>query len=178
MTAELWGTIKISKATTCVSVSSTSTHTYVPQAAEHSYDFLVGSRAFKIAGVDRYVHGTACAGVIAAVRNDLCGVGIAYDSKVASLRILDPPWRTDAGWHTREASAFNHHYEDVSIYSGSYGPPDDGMTLDGPSYVANQALLNGVNNGRGGKGSIYVFAAGNGGDAEGDECNYDGYANR
>lgn len=28
-------------------------------------------------------HGTRCAGQIAAVKNDVCGVGIAYESKVA-----------------------------------------------------------------------------------------------
>lgn len=29
------------------------------------------------------IHGTRCAGEVAAVRNDVCGVGIAYEAKVA-----------------------------------------------------------------------------------------------
>lgn len=33
-------------------------------------------------------HGTRCAGEIAAVKNGVCGVGIAYDSKIAGVRIL------------------------------------------------------------------------------------------
>lgn len=33
-------------------------------------------------------HGTRCAGQIAAVKNDVCGVGIAYNSKVAGVRIV------------------------------------------------------------------------------------------
>lgn len=35
-------------------------------------------------------HGTRCAGQIAAVKNDVCGVGIAYNSKVAGVRIVRP----------------------------------------------------------------------------------------
>ena len=28
-------------------------------------------------------HGTRCAGEVAAVRNDVCGIGVAYDAKVS-----------------------------------------------------------------------------------------------
>lgn len=38
------------------------------------------------------------------------------------------------------------------------------------------AIKNGIKNGRNGKGSIYVFAAGNG--RREDNCNADGYTNR
>ena len=37
-------------------------------------------------------------------------------------------------------------------------------------------MKHGIDFGRGGYGSIYVVASGNGGH-EGDNCNYDGYAN-
>jgi kexin len=37
-------------------------------------------------------------------------------------------------------------------------------------------MLNAVQNGRAGKGSIYVFASGNGASNE-DNCNFDGYTN-
>lgn len=40
-----------------------------------------------------FSHGTRCAGEVAAARdNDICGVGVAYDSKVAGIRMLDQPY--------------------------------------------------------------------------------------
>jgi kexin len=48
--------------------------------------------------------------------------------------------------------------------------------MEGPSYLISKAVVNGVENGRGGKGSIYVFASGNGAH-NGDQCNFDGYTN-
>ena len=42
--------------------------------------------------------------------------------------------------------------------------------------LVQRAIVNGVQNGRGGRGSIYVFAAGNGAARE-DNCNFDGYTN-
>ncbi|ESK83481.1 kex protein [Moniliophthora roreri MCA 2997] len=116
-------------------------------------------------------HGTRCAGQIAAVRNGVCGVGIAYESKVAGVRILSG-FISDAD----EAAALNYGYQDVSIYSCSWGPPDDGRTMEGPDHLINKAMLEGINNGRGGKGSVFVFASGNGA-ASGDQCNFDGYTN-
>lgn len=162
-------------------------HVHILQAGDHSYDFVANS---KTQPTDAKIlsHGTACAGVVAAARNNLCGVGIAYDSKAASLRVLGGTYRSPDGrsqsptpeYSSREATAFNYHYDSISIYSCSYGPEDDGKSLGGLTYVGKQALLNGVNKGRDGKGSIFVFAAGNGGDPdkEHDDCNFDSYVNR
>jgi kexin len=116
-------------------------------------------------------HGTRCAGQIAAVKNNVCGVGIAYDSKVAGIRILSGPI-TDID----EAAALNYAFQNTSIYSCSWGPPDDGRSMEGPSYLIKKAVVNGIQNGRDGKGSIFVFASGNGA-AHGDQCNFDGYTN-
>ncbi|KAF5353044.1 hypothetical protein D9757_011868 [Collybiopsis confluens] len=116
-------------------------------------------------------HGTRCAGQIAAVKNGVCGLGIAYHSRVAAVRILSGAI-TDAD----EAAALNQGYDQVSIYSCSWGPTDDGRTMDGPDYIITKAMVNGINRGRQGKGSIFVFASGNG-KGSGDECNYDGYTN-
>ena len=69
-----------------------------------------------------------------------------------------------------------HAYQDIQIYSSSWGPNDDGMTIQGPGYYGSMALKEGVMNGRGGRGSIYVFAGGNGGNRD-DICTYDGYSN-
>ncbi|KAI0318823.1 kex protein [Amylostereum chailletii] len=116
-------------------------------------------------------HGTRCAGQIAAVRNDVCGVGIAYDSKVAGLRILSGPISD-----IDEAAALNNDFQETSIYSCSWGPPDDGKSMESPSYLIERAMVNGIQNGRNGKGSIFVFASGNGAQF-GDQCNFDGYTN-
>lgn len=116
-------------------------------------------------------HGTRCAGEVAAVRNDACGVGVAYDSKVAGVRILSAPI-TDED----EAASIIHGYQKNQIYSCSWGPPDDGRTMEAPGVLIKRAMVTGVQKGRDGKGSIYVFAAGNGA-ANGDNCNFDGYTN-
>lgn len=116
-------------------------------------------------------HGTRCAGEIAAVPNSVCGVGIAYGSKFSGIRVLDGP-TTDS----TEATAFNKHMDVNDVYSCSWGPEDDGKTVDGPHDLGRAALQHGVVAGRSGFGSIYVVASGNGGDNK-DNCNYDGYAN-
>ncbi|KAI5450758.1 pheromone processing endoprotease [Naganishia albida] len=116
-------------------------------------------------------HGTRCAGEIAAVPNDVCGVGVAYRAQVAGLRILSAPI-SDAD----EAAALNYEYQKNEIYSCSWGPPDDGKSMEAPENLILKAMVNGVQKGRGGKGSVFVFAAGNGGGLD-DQCNFDGYTN-
>lgn len=140
------------------------------QYAEGSYDYNDHEDLPKPKLSDDH-HGTRCAGQIAAVKNGVCGVGIAYDSKVAGVRILSGPISD-----VDEAAALNYGYQNTSIYSCSWGPPDDGKSMDAPSLLIQKAMLNGVQNGRGGKGSVFVFASGNGANA-GDQCNFDGYTN-
>lgn len=116
-------------------------------------------------------HGTRCAGEVAAVRNGVCGLGMAYNSKVAGIRILSKPI-DDAD----EAASINYGFQQNHIYSCSWGPKDDGETMEAPGILVKRAFVNGIVNGRNGKGSIFVFAAGNGG-AHDDNCNFDGYTN-
>ncbi len=117
-------------------------------------------------------HGTSAAGV-AAARDDgsSCGVGVAYRSQLAGLRLIAAP-TTDA----QEASALTHAPDSIHIYSNSWGPADDGARLEEPGPLTKQAVAEAVVNGRGGLGSIYVWAGGNG-LASNDNVNYDGYAN-
>jgi proprotein convertase subtilisin/kexin type 2 len=118
-----------------------------------------------------FSHGTRCAGEVAAARdNDICGVGVAYDSKVAGIRMLDQPYMTDL----IEANSMGHEPHKIDIYSASWGPTDDGKTVDGPRNATMRAIVQGVNEGRRGLGNIYVWASGDGG--EEDDCNCDGYA--
>lgn len=115
-------------------------------------------------------HGTRCAGEIAAKSNNsFCGVGVAYDSRIGGIRLLDGKItdRLEA-----EALAFNINY--IDIFSASWGPLDDGKTVDGPGVLSRRAFKNGIKYGRGGKGTVYVWAAGNGGRLN-DNCNCDGY---
>ncbi|CAK9301518.1 unnamed protein product [Gordionus sp. m RMFG-2023] len=116
-------------------------------------------------------HGTRCAGEVSAKRdNGICGVGIAYDSKVAGIRMLDQPYMTDL----IEANSMGHEPNLIDIYSASWGPTDDGKTVDGPRNLTMRAIVKGVNEGRNGLGNIYVWASGDGG--KNDDCNCDGYA--
>lgn len=118
-------------------------------------------------------HGTRCAGEIAAeANNNVCGIGVAFNARIGGVRILDGTV-TDA--LEAEALTFNNNY--IDIYSASWGPNDDGSTMEGPRKLALEALQTGVIHGRNGKGSIYVWATGNGGMNE-DDCSADGYVSR
>ncbi|VDO44388.1 unnamed protein product, partial [Onchocerca flexuosa] len=115
-------------------------------------------------------HGTRCAGEIAmAPNNSFCGVGIAYNAKIGGVRMLDGKV-TDR----IEAEALSYNIDHIDIYSASWGPKDDGKTVDGPGRLTQKAILKGIQQGRGGKGVIYVWASGNGG-MQDDDCNCDGY---
>ncbi|ORY21423.1 peptidase S8/S53 domain-containing protein [Naematelia encephala] len=138
--------------------------------AEGSYDFNDHTE-LPLPRLSDDQHGTRCAGEIAAVPNDVCGVGVSYTAKIAGVRILSGPI-SDAD----EAAALNYAYQLNDIYSCSWGPPDDGKSMEAPDGVILKAMVNGVQNGRDGKGSIFVFAAGNGGGVD-DQCNFDGYTN-
>lgn len=138
--------------------------------AQGSYDFNDKTDEPKPRLSDDH-HGTRCAGEVAAGRNHVCGVGVAYDSKIAGLRILSK-LISDAD----EAVAMNYDFQHNDIYSCSWGPPDDGRSMDAPGILIRRAMLNAVQNGRHGLGSIYVFASGNGAANE-DNCNFDGYTN-
>ncbi|XP_047996407.1 furin-like protease 1 [Leguminivora glycinivorella] len=122
--------------------------------------------------IDSNRHGTRCAGEVAATANNsLCAVGVAFGASVGGVRMLDGDV-TDAV----EARSLSLNPQHVDIYSASWGPDDDGKTVDGPGELAHRAFLEGVTKGRSGKGSIFVWASGNGG-REHDNCNCDGYTN-
>jgi len=120
---------------------------------------------------DTNKHGTRCAGQVAAEgNNSVCSVGVAFNSGIGGVRMLDGTI-TDAV----EARSLSLNPQDVHIYSASWGPDDDGRTVDGPGPLTRRALEEGATTGRGGRGSIFVWASGNGGKFQ-DNCNCDGYA--
>jgi len=115
-------------------------------------------------------HGTRCAGeVVMAANNSKCGAGVAFNANVGMVRMLGGVLTDQV-----EGQSLVYALDRVQIYSASWGPTDNGATLEGPGYLARQALLKGVTEGRGGLGAIYVWAAGNGA-KNGDNCNCDGY---
>ena len=138
--------------------------------AEGSYDFNDQTEEPRPRLFDDK-HGTRCAGEVAAVKNDVCGVGMAYNSKIAGIRILSKIISDED-----EATAVNYGFKDTHIYSCSWGPPDDGQTMETPGILIQRAMANGVARGRESLGSVFVFAAGNGAASE-DNCNFDGYTN-
>ncbi|KAG8011985.1 Proprotein convertase subtilisin/kexin type 5 [Nibea albiflora] len=103
--------------------------------------------------------------------NTHCIVGIAYNARIGGVRMLDGDV-TDMV----EARSLSLQPQHIDIYSASWGPDDDGKTVDGPASLARQAFENGIRMGRKGRGSIFVWASGNGGRSR-DHCSCDGYTN-
>lgn len=103
-------------------------------------------------------HGTACAGIVAAVGNNSLGtVGIAYDAKIVPVRIAysnaSGDWVTSNTWI---ANALNWSWQTAGadVLSNSWG---------GGSYSSTivNAINGSINSGRGGLGAPVLFAAGN-----------------
>ncbi|XP_048083043.1 proprotein convertase subtilisin/kexin type 4 isoform X9 [Ursus arctos] len=121
---------------------------------------------------DENRHGTRCAGEVAAIANNgFCGTGVAYNARIGGVRMLDGTV-TDV----LEAQSLSLRPQHIHIYSASWGPEDDGRTVDGPGVLTREAFRRGVTKGRGGLGTLFVWASGNGG-LHYDNCNCDGYTN-
>ena len=138
--------------------------------ALHSHDFNDNDADPSPASAD--VHGTSCAGVAAARwNNGLGGSGSAPEAGLAGLRLIAGPI-SDAD----EADAYAFAKQDIAIKSNSWGPYDGGFEMAGPGVLGRAALEDAVTTGRGGLGTIFLWAAGNG-NGSGDDSNYDGWAN-
>ncbi len=116
-------------------------------------------------------HGTSVAGVAVAAPNHYCGVGVCPSCQFGAVKLIAGP-STDY----TESQALNMMPSLAAVYQNSWGPVDDGHTMTGPGVVTRATLTQNAARGRGGKGSVYVWAAGNGA-RNGDNANYDGYAN-
>lgn len=130
-------------------------------------------------------HGTAVAGIIAAARNDIYGVGIAHDARLGAVRLIRQRGAPGGGTtdsETAEALGFNldlFPHDQVHVYNNSWGPgqdPGGPIRYGGPGSLTRTAIRDGARLGRGGLGSIYVWAAGNSAQ-DGDRADYDGYNN-
>ncbi|MBN2294067.1 MAG: VCBS repeat-containing protein [Pirellulales bacterium] len=107
--------------------------------------------------LDEENHGTAVMGVAGAVGNNNLGVsGAAPDADLVGIRI--DLHGIGAFNDANEASALSHENQIIDIYNNSWGRTAYYYPT-GPLSIA--ALENGITNGRGGLGNIYLFAAGN-----------------
>jgi proprotein convertase subtilisin/kexin type 2 len=127
-------------------------------------------------------HGTAVTGIIVARDNNgVGGAGIAPRAQLVAYNALAT--ETDADI----ADALTRDLANNAVVHNSWGSTDDGKlhTADAP-FIA--AIKKGIETGRNGKGTIYVFPAGNGGCyittgnpaacAYDDNANLDGYTNK
>ncbi len=150
-------------------------------ANDQSYNYVTGSTDPTNATTDTTSgHGTSCAGIAAARDlNGLGGSGVAPRATLVGYNLLQQSTSSN------EADAMTRNATSVGVSSNSWGAPDGTGNLFASSTLWQTAINTGLSTGRGGKGTVYVWAAGNGatGDAAGvcptcvDNSNYDGQAN-
>ena len=114
------------------------------------------------------MHGTAVAGLLGARKNGLGVLGSCWDCTLAIYRLLASPITA-----LDEYQSFTKDMQQVHVKSNSWGP-NDGQ-IHGMHQLTYTGLIESINEGRNKKGTIHVFAAGNGGRQDG--LNFDGYAN-
>jgi subtilisin family serine protease len=125
-------------------------------------------------------HGTAVAGLLAARDgNARGGAGVAPRASLVAYDALS------SGLDVDVADALTRAGDTNLIYHNSWGAPDNGaLHVSGPVFDA--AIETGLASGRAGRGSVYVFSAGNGGcyarrrpsgACMDDNANFDGYVN-
>ncbi|PJF26138.1 MAG: hypothetical protein CUN53_09235, partial [Phototrophicales bacterium] len=102
-------------------------------------------------------HGTAVAGVAAARDESTCGVGAAFRASLSGIQLLSD-FTTDA----LEAQALSYALNVNHISSNSWGPIDSGSVFGGVGPLALAAIQQGALTGRNGRGTVYVWAGGNG----------------
>jgi subtilisin-like proprotein convertase family protein len=113
------------------------------------YDFINGHAL----QTDDMNHGTCTGGIVGAVGNNTIGIsGIAPNVKLIGIKIFN------AAGSTSTAAITNG-----LIYSWQQGEWISSNSWGGGSPVsaADQAILDGVTNGRGGKGTVFCIATGN-----------------
>lgn len=128
------------------------------------------------------LHGTATAGVAAAIRDNLRGgCGVASNAALIGVRLLSHG--SSAADNVFTSDSFATSLAELSTFgnvvvSNSWGPADDGR-VDGPMHrdlysEVDGAMRSFYATARGGLGGIIVFANGNGGRF--DNSNDDGFA--
>ncbi len=129
-----------------------------------SKDFITGNPGSEPLGVGER-HGTAVAGMAAARGNNGIGIaGVAPNATLVGARLVVGDFTTDA----QTAEAIAHRTDVIAVKNNSWGY---GSPLYFIEPLLEAALANSTATGRGGKGTIFTFAAGNDGDKE-ENANY------
>ena len=137
---------------------------------ERNHDYHDTNTFSDIFRPGRSAHGTKVAGLIAALDNDEGMRGVAPQANIYGYNLL----LQESGIQFYEADAMTRNMDDTAVSNNSWGSGDTGR----PSTVAQTwelAIANGITNGYGGKGTVYVWAGGNGGLH--DNSNLDEYGN-
>lgn len=121
---------------------------------------------------DPDAHGTAVAGIAAARDNNAVGGrGVASRSSLVGYALLQ------ASTSSNEADAMIFQAAGIGVSNNSWGPPDGTGLLTDSNSLWRDGVDFGLASGRGGLGTIYVWAVGNGyGSRTPDLSTYDGYA--
>lgn len=139
-----------------------------------SFDYVDGD-----SNPTRGAHGTCCAGVAASVgQNAFGGRGAAFGARLAGFAVLDS--LTDQN----QGDAMVRGLSQIEVSSNSWGAPDHTGAPTPTPTLWSQAVVQGVTQGRNGRGIVYVWAAGNGAEPQPnapgtptDNSNLDGQAN-
>ena len=135
------------------------------------YDFRAGDSDAAAEAGDN--HGTTVAGVIAADDNGIGAVGVAYDATIVGARI----GYGANGSLSQVVNAVRAQADvDISNNSWSYTSPFADNFKSSAFVSAKAALEYAVSTGRGGLGTVFVFAAGNNRDL-GDDVNFHNFQN-
>ena len=102
-------------------------------------------------------HGTSVGGLIAAAANSLGGRGVAYGATLLGVNLL-----AASSADSNDATALLHGKSLIAISNNSWGNPDSDNELGYSGPLAKAAIEQGATTERGGKGIVYLFAAGNG----------------
>ncbi len=120
-------------------------------------------------------HGTLVAGIAVGEGDNNVGIiGAAPDATFASLPLLNlnSPFLSLPNDFFNPSSLLSHRNQEIDIYSNSWAPAENFVNLEADL----NAIETSIQVGRGGLGSIYVFAAGNNGELAGN-VNYQSVTN-
>lgn len=129
----------------------------IADSASYNYRPLALGNTHPLPCAPDDTHGTAVAGILAARDgNGIGGSGVAPRATLVGYNALSTGLQADL------VDALNRGLSDNGVYNNSWGSSDDGaLSRADASYLS--AIDHGIAKGRGGRGAVYVFPAGNGG---------------